>query len=118
MIKMKRRIVGILLCMLMITTLPLAAGMNFSTETKHSKTAAGLVGKTFIRGIITKPRIINGGRDITFRAIYVHYISFDARETQRGVLRGFQKITLKNDFVGHCGDPLGRWVYLHCSMET
>jgi len=107
----KRKILGVFLCMLMIATiLPAVAGVS---EDKKIKTDEpnGIIGKTFMRGIITKPRLVNGGSHVTFRAIYVHYVTWDLRETQRGVLRGFQKITLKNNFIGHCGDPLGHWVF-------
>ena len=76
---MKKQIGGVLLCIMIITTIPVAAGMNPDTEPDTGTTD---IGSTFIRGIITKPRLTGGGHYITFRAIYVHYRihSFGGRE--------------------------------------
>lgn len=58
------------------------------------------LGSTFLRGVITKPRMIHGGHDITFRAIRLHYNSNSFTEHKIGVCPFFTKIVLPNDFKG------------------
>jgi len=62
------------------------------------------IGSTFLRGFITKPRIINGGRDITFRAIRLHYNSLCLTERNTGVFPVFEKVVLPNDYNGFIGN--------------
>ena len=102
----KRKVLGIFICIMMLATIPLAAGIAANSEPEDPEPTA--IGRTFIRGIITKPSLTNGGSDITFRCMYVHYRTRGIGESQTGVLRLFQKITLENDFIGHVGN---HWVF-------
>jgi len=75
--------------------IPITTGLKAEQETKPAD-----LGWTFVRGVITKPVLTNGGNDVTFRAIFVHYHTYIFGLPQKGVLRGFQKITLPNDYIG------------------
>jgi hypothetical protein len=97
-----KKMVILVVCMLFFTALPLTIGMTIGP--KPTDDTSTDIGSTFVRGIITKPRLINLGNDITFRAIFVHYRTHGLGENQKGVLRGFQKITLANNFNGIMND--------------
>ncbi|MEM0467191.1 MAG: hypothetical protein QXL17_04765 [Candidatus Thermoplasmatota archaeon] len=88
--------------MLMLATIPMVAAVEIKTTTPPEEGTTD-IGSTFIRGIITRPRLVNGGHHIQFRAIYVHYRTRSIGETQYGTLRLFQKLVLNNDFIGFVG---------------
>jgi hypothetical protein len=94
---MKKLYVYITISMLLLLLVPITTGMssNQKPETKPID-----LGWTFVRGIITKPNLFNGGNDVSFRAIYVHYKTHGFGINQKGMLRGFQQITLPNDYIG------------------
>jgi hypothetical protein len=94
---MKKIIGCLVIFMLILVTIPstIALETNKKTDTNTAN-----IGWTFLRGIITKPRFINGGNDVTFFAIYVHYRTHGIGINERGVYRGLQSITLSNDFIG------------------
>ena len=93
--KVKRKIIGIFICMLLLTTIPLAAGVTVEKETEHEEEPVGIFGITIIRGWISNVK--QRGTDITFRAIRLHYITISGMEKSMGVLR-FEKCTV-NDFI-------------------
>lgn len=45
-----KRIIGILICMLLLTTIPLAAGMTIEKETESEEEPEGLFGWAWVRG--------------------------------------------------------------------
>jgi hypothetical protein len=92
---MEKLKIFIIVGMLLLITLPVTIGTRIEPEPN-----TGDVGWTFLRGIITKPQLKNGGNDVTFRAICVHYRTHWMGTTQWGVLHGFQKITLPNEYLG------------------
>jgi len=65
---MKRKILGILVCMLLLATIPLAAGMNNPSEQQPMEDK-----RTFVSGFIGFSRISGGGTYITFFAIAVRH---------------------------------------------
>ncbi|MBN1280535.1 MAG: hypothetical protein JXA00_02690 [Candidatus Thermoplasmatota archaeon] len=90
-------IIGILALLLIPTSLAVA----LPQEQEEQPTDLGW---TFLRGFITKPSLTNAGQDVQFRAILVHYRTHIFGVSQRGVLRGFQKIVLPNDYTGILGN--------------
>jgi len=58
------------------------------------------IGSTVIWGVITRPRYINAGHEVCFRAIYVHYRTHWLGTYQKGVLHALQLVTVQNDFNG------------------
>lgn len=99
--KVKKKIIGLLVCMLVLMTIPLAAGIEITPEPEEEPVQ---LGSTVLRGIITKPRLTVGGHYITFRALRLHYRVRSLGETKSGLLRGFQKITVSTDFMGFLGN--------------
>ena len=92
---MKTKIVALMMCMLMITIVPLAAGMTIEKETEPEEESEGLFGITIIRGFIANVR--QKGTDITFRAIRLHYFTISGMEKITGVIR-LKKCTV-DDFA-------------------
>ena len=81
--KLKRKMIGILVCMLLLTTITLAAGMNVEEEKDEGTT--DLVGVTWLRGWIFNPKTILG--KIHARAIRLHYVEITGMETDLGIVK-------------------------------
>jgi hypothetical protein len=96
-----KKILAILMCMLVMMLIPVAAG---ATTEQQNDPQASQIGSTFIRGIITKPDLVNGGHYVAFRCIWVHYSTRGIGQQQSGCLHLFQKIVLKNNFQGFVGN--------------
>jgi len=83
------------MCMLVTAMIPAAAGMTIQTNPEPSD-----IGWTHVMGIITHPRLIDGGKNIQFRCIFVHYMTRGIGETLSGNLHLLQKLVFKNHFTG------------------
>ena len=92
---MKTKIVAFMMCMLMITIVPLAAGMMIEKETEPDEEPEGIFGITIIRGFVSNVK--QKGTDITFRAIRLHYFTISGMEKITGVIR-LKKCTV-DDFA-------------------
>ncbi len=95
MIPMKKQLIGLSICMVLLATIPLAAGMSCVPEETVTTDSEGLV-KTFVRGIIMRPR--STGRSVSFGALFVHY-----RVLGKGtsaVVRFPHRISFDGDFKG------------------
>lgn len=99
----RKKMMGLFMCMLMLATIPMVTAVETETTTPPEEETTD-IGATFIRGLITRPRLVNGGRHIEFRAIYVHYRTRSIGESQTGTLKLLQKLTLNNDFTGFVGN--------------
>lgn len=84
-----KKIMGILLCTLMIATIPMAAGMN----TDNEKDTTDLFGWTVIRGLIFNIKKI--GNDLYFRAIRLHATQFTPTEMSMRVHR-FERLKISD----------------------
>ena len=78
----KRKILGIFICVLMLGTIPLAAGMAVNSEPDDPETTE--VGRTIIRGFVFNYRPSGFGHK--FFALRVHYIEFTGRTRSTGVV--------------------------------
>jgi len=110
--KVKRKIIGVLICMLLLTTIPLAAGMTIEKETEPEEEPEGIFGITIIRGFVANVK--QRGTDITFRAIRLHYLTISVMEKSIGVLH-FEKCRVNNFIFERRWDmgPLGTfsWIF-------
>ena len=96
---MNKKIVGIILCTLMLATIPLAAAMPHEAENATENT--GIFDRTVVQGIILGSR--SEGRVTSFFAIFVHYKTYSLLgEKDSGVLM-FQKVSFTGKFTGHLG---------------
>jgi hypothetical protein len=80
---MKAKILSILICMLMLATLPLAAGAVNSEQ--DAETTDSVFGWTVIRGFVGN--IKKEGNDLYFRAIRLHYSEITGMESSFGVIK-------------------------------
>lgn len=96
-----KKIVALFMCMLMLTLIPVVAG---STDKPTNDPRTTDTGFTIIRGFITKPQLTSGGHSITFRCIYIHYMSKGIGYKEIGTLHMFQKLTVENNFDGYIGN--------------
>ena len=97
---MNKKIVGIILCTLMLATIPLAAAMPHEAENATENT--GIFDRTVVQGIILGSK--TEGRVTSFFAIFVHYkiYSLLGGEKDSGVLM-FQKVSFTGKFTGKIG---------------
>ncbi len=105
----KRKILGIFICVLMLATIPLAAGMAVDSEPNDPETTE--VGRTIIRGFVFNYR--PSGLGHKFFALRIHYSEITGATKTTGV------ITMKSVSVGreanigfnYCG-PSGMFGYM------
>jgi len=91
---MKEKLVAALICMLLVSLVPIGAGMSVEKE-PEPEPEDGVFGITIIRGFVSNVK--QQGTSITFRAIRLHYLSFSTMEKITGVVR-LQKCTI-DDFA-------------------
>jgi len=88
---MKKQVIGILVCMMLMAMIPVAAGLNLNTNPDTEPVG---IGKELIilRGVGTGFRTGVAGKVIFF-GVRVHYTAIGLQGVRRGVLR-LQRITL------------------------
>lgn len=82
--KMKRKLIGILVCMLLLTTIPLSAGMTTEKETEPDEEPEGIFGLAWVRGWLLNPREVDNY--ISGRAIRLRYFEFSGLKTNKGII--------------------------------
>lgn len=88
---MKKKIIGILACMLILSVIPTASGLLSRTQ-DDVETTGILKERIILRGIILNPRTTLGGR-FAFFGVRVHYTAIGVQGVRRGVIN-MQRITL------------------------
>ena len=96
---MKRKVLGILVCMMMLALIPVAAGLTTELEPQTT----GVLDKTTVRGIVLFPRLSFGGKNIVFFALRLHYRTVGVAESQTGIIR-CQRVSIPNDLNGFMGN--------------
>ncbi len=99
-IDMKSKAIGILVCMMMLATIPIAAGLNSEVGSKCETT--GIFDKTIIRGIVLYPRISQDGKTINFLALRLSFRTIYLDGITHGIVK-FQRIQIPNNFKGYFG---------------
>jgi hypothetical protein len=105
----KRKVLGIFVCVLMLAMIPLAAGMTVDSEPDNPETTA--IGRTIIRGFVLNYRPSGIGHK--FFALRIHYTEITGLTRTTGI------ITMKPVSVGreanigfnYCG-PTGMFGYM------
>ena len=93
---MNKKIVGTLVCMLILASIPIVAGTH--VEEKED----ALFGRTIVRGIILNPN--TEGRTTSFFALRVHYTTYNLLgEVDSGVLI-LKRVVFRGNFVGYMGN--------------
>ena len=111
--KVKRKVIGILLCMLMLAAIPLAAGISVTPETED--TAA--IGRTVCRGLFFNFKTV--GLKNQFFALRVHYTEVTGTETTTGVVR-MRRVQVGKWTGGYLREigPLGMFGYMGMATFT
>lgn len=83
---MKSRLVGILMCIMLVAAVPIAAGAVIPKDQQSQPT--NLFDTTIIHGIVLFKRVTDGGKNIRFFALRVQYwtISLDG-DHRSGVIK-------------------------------
>ena len=92
---MKNKIIGIFMCILLMTIIPVAAGVTTSQNPQPSK-----IGWTTLQGFIFGLREVNGGALIGFRCLFVHYVGQGIGQRVTGFRFGGQLMIIPGDFRG------------------
>jgi len=91
---MNKKLIGVALCFIMLSTIPVAAGL---TDTASDE-SDGIFGRTVVRGVILFPR--TEGRTTTFFAVFVHYTTYKLLgEPESGVLI-LKHVEFNGKFIG------------------
>ena len=108
---MNRKAIAVVLCMLILPTVPLVTA-SMQPEVTEEKPTDSIFGWTIVRGLIFNLQKM--GNDLVFRAIRVHYTTITGLEISSGVIKGKQVAV--SDFGPdrrvHFG-ALGVFVYLY-----
>ncbi len=91
---MKNKILGIFMCILLMTIIPVASGTT-SQNPQPSK-----IGWTTLQGFIFGLREVNGGALIGFRCLFVHYVGQGIGQRVTGFRFGGQLMIIPGDFRG------------------
>lgn len=107
---MKKKVVGILICMMLMTMIPGAAGLNYNIDaTEETKViyddepeTEGLLDKTVIRGVVLFPRSTLGG-EFKFFALRIHYTTVYLGGVKKGtvMLRSITLHNIPNGIIGN-----------------
>jgi hypothetical protein len=96
---MNLKIIQILVLVVLITTIPIAQGLDLSKlERDRSELTFG---KTFIRGMVVLPRISNDGK-INFYALRLAYKTVNIEGLTYGTIK-FQHVQIPRNFNGYFG---------------
>jgi len=98
---MRSKVVCILVCMMLITIIPIAAGMNI--KNKPVSQISDVLAKTTIRGIVLFPKISPDGKTINFFAIRLHFRTIDIDGINYGVVK-LHYFQIPKNFNGYFGN--------------
>jgi len=96
-----KKILGIFICMLVMTMIPVAAGATADTSNNPEQNKIGF---TYVVGIITQPMRENNGALMSFRCIFVNYRTVGITQAQTGFLWGWQRLVVDSNFHGIIGN--------------
>jgi len=115
---MKKKVIGILVCIMLMAVIPTAAGMNCDTKTKaiandgpDSETEGLLKDKIILRGIVFNPHTTFGGK-FAFFSFRVHYTAIGIQGIRTGTLL-MRRVTLPDDPNGFIGN-----MYMFCTLRA
>ena len=94
---MKRKLIGILMCTLLLAAIPVAAGMTIPKQEKAQTT--GILDFTILRGIVLFKRVTDNGKTLQFFAVRVHYTTFGLSGFKTGVLK-LRPVAVPNSLRG------------------
>jgi hypothetical protein len=90
-----KKILGIFICMLVMTMIPVAAGATVNKNPQPSN-----IGWTTVQGFIFGLKELNGGALLEFRCLFVHYIGQGMGQRTTGFRYGGQMMVIPGEFRG------------------
>ena len=90
-----KKILGIFICMLVMTMIPVAAGATTEQNKEPAK-----IGWTTLQGFIFGVHEVNGGAIIEFRCLFVHYVGQGLGQRTTGFRYGGQMMAIPGAFKG------------------
>ena len=109
--KVKRKIIGILVCMMLMAMIPAATGLSCDTETpteiksisNNEPEPEGFFDRTIIRGFVLFPRSTFDG-EFRFFAVRIYYTTIYLGGVKSGtiMLRSMSLSNIPNGFIGNC----------------
>jgi hypothetical protein len=91
-----KKILGIFICMLVLTMIPVTAGATTEPEPETNN-----IGWTTIQGILlTRPKHLNNGAVISFRCLFVHYVAQGIGQRTTGFRYLGQEMVIPSNFNG------------------
>ena len=94
---MNKKILGIILCVIMLMAIPVAAGMQSTTSDKND----GIFGRTTVRGVILGSQ--SEGRSSSFFALFVHYTSYSLLGGEQSGYIIMKRVSFPGKFMGYMG---------------
>ena len=93
---MKRKIIGILICMMMLSTIPVVVGNTIDSKPKIelNEEPSSVVGITFVAGYVLNPTETVFGR-INANAIVLLYYDRGIIQKGTGIVTGFKRVSFK-----------------------
>jgi len=93
---MKKKIIGILICMMMLSTIPVVVGNTINSKPKIelNEEPSSVVGITFVAGYVLNPTVTVFGR-INANAIALLYYDRGIIQKDTGIVTGFKKVSFK-----------------------
>ena len=105
----KRKVIGIFVCMLMLTTIPLAAGMTVDSEPDDPETTD--VGRMTIGGFVLFFRHV--GENYKFFALRVSYIEITGTTRTNGIW-SMEPVTISDEYeIIWLSGPFGVFGSIH-----
>ena len=109
---MKKKVIGILVCIMLMAVIPTAAGLNCDTQAKEAKilsddnpdseTEGLLKDRIILRGIVFNPHTTFGGK-FAFFGVRVHYTAIGLEGVRTGSIL-LKRVTLPADPNGFIGN--------------
>ena len=97
---MRKILFYLIFCVILFIVPPMTAGYDLHQISEKEPTANEW---TYLQGIITRPKYVNGGHYVTFRAIFVHYTTHWYGNTRTGFLHHSDTILLPRFHLGYLG---------------
>jgi len=96
---MKSKLIGILMCMMLVAAVPIAAGAVLPKSQTSQPT--NLFDTTILHGIVLFKRVADGGITLRFFALRVQYITISADGDHRTGVIKLRPILIPNSMKGY-----------------
>lgn len=100
---MRKKIIAGILCLLMISTVPLTIGQTTEEETEPDVEPTSLIGVSFIAGLISKPQKI--GNMVYAKSVVLAYYDRGLIMKDSGVSMGLKNVRFRDGELLYMSEP-------------